>query len=49
MMTTKPQGRPLSLNPLKFDEAVTDLLKVKPPPKRKRKAKTAKRKPRAKG
>ena len=33
----------LSLEPLKFEEAVTDLLKVKPPPKPKSKAKTAKK------
>jgi len=25
--------RPLSLHPLKFDEAITDLLKIKPMPK----------------
>ena len=27
------QERPLSLHPLKFDEAITDLLKIKPMPK----------------
>ena len=37
----------LSLKPLKFDEAVTDLLKVKPLPKPKR-PKAAKKKTRAK-
>jgi len=27
------QERPLSLHPMKFDEAITDLLKIKPMPK----------------
>lgn len=36
----KPHDRdiPLSLNPLSFEEAVSDLLKVKPPPRKKPKA-----------
>jgi hypothetical protein len=38
-----PQGKPLSLHPLPFEEAVRDLLQVEPEPK-KPKAK-AKRKP----
>jgi hypothetical protein len=38
----KREQKRLSLSPLSFDEAVTDILKVKPmpkPPKRKRSAK----------
>ncbi len=38
----------ITLNPLSFDEAVTDLLKVPPPPKDKPKRKAAKKKPRTK-
>ena len=29
----KPAEKPISLHPLKFEEAVVDLLKVKPPKK----------------
>jgi hypothetical protein len=36
------QERPLSLHPLKFDEAITDLLKIKPMPKPPKKQKQAK-------
>jgi hypothetical protein len=36
------QERPLSLHPLKFDEAITDLLKIKPMPKPPKKQKKAK-------
>ena len=45
-MMTKPKTRSISLSPLRFDEAVTDLLKVKPPPKGKPKRKKTKKKPR---
>ena len=41
-----PHSRPISLHPLKFDEAITDLLKIKPmpkPPKEPRQAKAKKR------
>ena len=34
--------RPLTLHPLKFDEAITDLLKVKPMPKPPKKQKQPK-------
>jgi hypothetical protein len=34
--------KPLSLKPLEFDEAVSDLLKVKPEPKAKSESKTKK-------
>ena len=30
----KPRNRLLSLHPLKFDEAISDLLKIKPEPKK---------------
>jgi hypothetical protein len=33
MIPIMPQEKPLSLRPLKFKEAVSDLLKVKPPAK----------------
>jgi hypothetical protein len=42
------QERPISLRPLKFDEAITDLLKIKPMPKPPKKQKSAKAKKRAK-
>jgi hypothetical protein len=38
---TKSNGKTISLKPLKFKEAVADLLKVKPPEKPAKKAKTA--------
>ena len=39
-VTTKSNAeKPISLKPLKFDEAVSDLLKVKPEPKDKSKDK----------
>lgn len=38
----KRESNKLSLAPLKFKEAVADLLKVKPEPKAKRKAKAKK-------
>jgi hypothetical protein len=43
MKTEKQAGRKISLNPLSFKEAVTDLLKIKPERKQKPKPK-AKRK-----
>jgi hypothetical protein len=39
------QERPLSLHPLKFDDAITDLLKIKPMPKPPRKQEHARAKP----
>ena len=39
-----PQERRLSLHPLKFDEAITDLLKIKPMPRPPKKVKLAKAK-----
>ena len=36
--------RPLSFHPLKFDEAITDLLKIKPMPKPPKKVKLPKAK-----
>lgn len=39
----KLEKRPLSLAPLSFDEAVRDLLKVKPMPKPSKKKTTAKK------
>ena len=43
-MKTKRQSlKPLSLNPLSFDEAVTDILKVGRPPKPPKKKPKAKR------
>jgi hypothetical protein len=35
-------AKPISLHPLKFDEAITDLLKIKPMPKPPKKQKQAK-------
>jgi hypothetical protein len=40
--------KPLSLAPLKFDEAITDLLKIKPMPKPPKKQRQAKAKMRSK-
>jgi hypothetical protein len=33
---SKPKQQGISLDPMPFDEAVSDLLKVRPPPKKKR-------------
>jgi len=38
----EPRRRALSLHPLQFEEAVTDLLKIKPEPKQPKKAKPTK-------
>ena len=38
-MKDKPKKKPISLHPLDFDEAMGDILKVKPESKEKKKAK----------
>lgn len=40
------EKKPLSLSPLKFEEAVSDILKVRPEPKEKRPKRAKKRKKR---
>lgn len=45
ILKTKPDHTRLSLAPLSFDEAVTDILKIKPEPKPPKKKAQAKKRP----
>jgi hypothetical protein len=44
---TNQEKKPLSLHPLTFEEAVTDILKIKPMPKPPKKKRTASKLPNA--